>query len=129
MPSSKQLRGELWRCYLDMKSVVPVKFPGSNFWESFRIHNLVEMDKLYLLDKITRFDFYFHFKNAFFKCNFGHNFLQVNPIRHSLGDATTPEILKKLKKHVLNNYSTLKQAFLAFDEVKVFKMIHGCGLF
>ncbi|XP_076811807.1 EF-hand calcium-binding domain-containing protein 6-like [Clavelina lepadiformis] len=41
---------------------------------------------------------------------------KVNPIRHSLGDATTPEILKKLKKHVLNNYSTLKQAFLAFDE-------------
>jgi len=32
-------------------------------------------------------------------------------------EVKTPEILKKLKKHVLENYATVKQAFLAFDEV------------
>nr|XP_039259918.1 EF-hand calcium-binding domain-containing protein 6-like [Styela clava] len=41
---------------------------------------------------------------------------KVNPVREAMEVSSTPEILEKLKKHVLTNYTTLKQAFLKFDE-------------
>lgn len=41
---------------------------------------------------------------------------KINPVREALQVSTMPEILENLKKHVLQNYSSLKQAFLKFDE-------------
>uniref|UniRef100_UPI00089DAA5E EF-hand calcium-binding domain-containing protein 6-like n=1 Tax=Ciona intestinalis TaxID=7719 RepID=UPI00089DAA5E len=41
---------------------------------------------------------------------------KVNPTRQALDNSSTPDVIKKLKDHILNNFATLKQAFLAFDE-------------
>ena len=50
---------------------------------------------------------------------------RVNPIREAEGNMPASEILEMLHKHVKNMYPSIKQAFLAFDEVGHMHPTHG----
>ncbi|KAI8489383.1 EF-hand calcium-binding domain-containing protein 6 [Branchiostoma belcheri] len=41
---------------------------------------------------------------------------KVNPIREAEGSPHISDIIEKLRKHILDGYSTIKQAFLVFDD-------------
>eukprot|EP00058_Branchiostoma_floridae_P003899 XP_002589387.1 hypothetical protein BRAFLDRAFT_77829 [Branchiostoma floridae] len=41
---------------------------------------------------------------------------KVNPIREAEGVPHISEVIEKLRKHILDGYSTIKQAFLVFDD-------------
>ena len=43
---------------------------------------------------------------------------RVNPIREGDGEMEADEILSLLQKHVTNMYTSIKEAFLAFDQVR-----------
>ena len=43
---------------------------------------------------------------------------QVNPTRTGMIKVTTPDVITKLKSHVLENFTSLKKAFLVLDEVR-----------